>query len=297
MNIQELRQSLKMKWLNYYEQNRPWLVKMRVWANYDGLRRPSSGFILATLSVLEPEFDQIMAFVMELNNNPDEIVTALGLNFNPDKELSLIHSEMDLALTQMEQEYPEEPAVTSMALTVYEASPVSAKVENSQKVVVMPTLNQPMQQVVGDYQPAPPERAMPRAGYAYATTAKLNIHPTVHKSSSQPGQLFAITLEVPKKDKPLTSLALTTVKPHNGKVVSSLEITTEVPGKPKTLIIPKQVSEISQDRQYVHKKPPSSPHKVNPRPHTNASNLASWVDEFCLGAGWSSEEAVSLQKG
>lgn len=267
MNIQELRQSLKMKWLNYYEQNRPWLVKMRVWAAYDGLRRPSSGFIIATLSVLEPDFDQIMAFVMELNNNPDEIVAALGLNFNPDQELGLIKSQMDLAVTKLEQEYPEEEAVTSVALTVYDASPVSAKAHNSQKVVVMPTSQ--------------------RAIATTATTAKMNINSSVHKS-------FAITLEVPKKDKPLTSLALTTVKPHNGKVVSSLEITTEVPGKPKTLILPKQVSESCQNPQYVHKQTAAPADKVNPQPHTHASNLASWVDEFCLGTGWNSEEAVSM---
>ncbi len=84
MNIQQLRQSLKMKWLSYYEQNRPWLVKIRIWGTYDGLRRPSSGFMLATLSVLEPQFAQILSFLSELNNNPDQIVTALGLNFNPE---------------------------------------------------------------------------------------------------------------------------------------------------------------------------------------------------------------------
>lgn len=92
MDIQELRQSLKMKWLSYYDQNRAWLVKMRVWSTYNGLRRPSSGFILATLSVLEPEFEQMLGFIMELNNDPDEIVVALGLNFNPDVELRLTKS-------------------------------------------------------------------------------------------------------------------------------------------------------------------------------------------------------------
>ncbi|WP_427159735.1 DUF5331 domain-containing protein [Aliinostoc sp. HNIBRCY26] len=290
MNIQELRQSLKSKWLNYYEQNRSWLVKMRVWANYGGVRRPSSGFILATLSVLEPDFDEILAFVMELNNNPDEIVTALGLNFNPDKELSLINSQMDLALTPLEEEqqYPEE-VVTSMALTVYDASPVSTKEHNASNVVVMPTLHQPVPQVVGGEQPVIYQKA--------ATNGKMNIHPTIHKSSSPAGQVFAVTLEVPKKDKPLTSLALTTIKPQNGKVVSSLAITTEVPGKPKTLIIPRTVAEIPQNGQYVHKKPSKSAHKVHSKAHTNASNLASWVDEFCLGSQWNSEEAISVHRG
>ncbi|WP_414574832.1 DUF5331 domain-containing protein [Anabaena sp. CCY 9402-a] len=287
MNIQELRQSLKMKWLDYYEQNRPWLVKLRVWAAYDGLRRPSSGFILATLSVLEPEFDQILAFVMELNNNPDEIVAALGLNFNPDKELGLIESQMNLAVTKVEQEYPEEQPVTSVALTVQDVPQTLTHVDRLEKLVVMPC---------SYHVPTLPAIAteVRTSGRAIATTAKMNIKSTIHKSSSQQGQLFAITLELPKKDKPLTSLALATTKPRNGKVVSSLEITTEVPGTPKTLISSKMVTEISQNGQYVHKKPPAPANKFNPRPHTNASNLASWVDEFCLGTGWNSEEAVSM---
>jgi len=90
MNIQQLRQSLKMKWLNYYEQNRLWLVKMQIWHTYGDLRRPSSGYILATLSVLEPEFQETLPFILDLNQNPDEIISALGLHFNPDAELSAL---------------------------------------------------------------------------------------------------------------------------------------------------------------------------------------------------------------
>ncbi len=91
MNIQQLRESLKIKWVKYYHQNRSWLAKMRIWGSYDGYRRPSSGFILATLSVLEPKLDDFFPFILELNNNPDEIIAALGLNFNPDEHLHLIN--------------------------------------------------------------------------------------------------------------------------------------------------------------------------------------------------------------
>ncbi|MEH2313476.1 MAG: DUF5331 domain-containing protein [Nostoc sp.] len=107
MNIQQLRQSLKQKWLIYYEQNIPWLVKIGIWGTYDGLRRPLSGFILATLSVLEPQFDEILSFMLELNNDPDKIVAALGLNFNPDQELRLIKSEHSMA-SSLESELPHE---------------------------------------------------------------------------------------------------------------------------------------------------------------------------------------------
>ena len=90
MNIQQLRESLKIKWVKYYHQNRSWLEKMRIWGTYDDYRRPSSGFILATLSVLEPKLDEIFPFILELNNNPDEIIAALGLNFNPEEHLHLV---------------------------------------------------------------------------------------------------------------------------------------------------------------------------------------------------------------
>ncbi len=87
MNIQHLRQSLKVKWLLYYQQNRPWLVKLRIWGTYDQQRRPSSSFILAVLSTMDPQITHFLPFIVDLSNNPDQIVAALGLNFNPDEEL------------------------------------------------------------------------------------------------------------------------------------------------------------------------------------------------------------------
>jgi hypothetical protein len=90
VNIQHLRHSLKVKWLLYYRQNRPWLVRLRIWGTYEGQRRPSSSFILATLSNLEPQLTQMFPFIIALSNDPDQIVAALGLNFNPDAELKLM---------------------------------------------------------------------------------------------------------------------------------------------------------------------------------------------------------------
>lgn len=87
MNTEQLRQSLKNKWLNYYAENRYWITRLRVWVDCDGKRRPSSGFILATLSVLEPHLNHLLPLVVDLSNNPDRIVAALGLNFNPDEYL------------------------------------------------------------------------------------------------------------------------------------------------------------------------------------------------------------------
>lgn len=91
MNIQHLRHSLKIKWLLYYQKNRPWLVQLQVWGTYDGQRRPSSSFILAILANLEPELTQLLPLIVALSNNPDQIVAALGLNFNPDEELKSLN--------------------------------------------------------------------------------------------------------------------------------------------------------------------------------------------------------------
>lgn len=87
MNIQQLRYSLKVKWLLYYRQNRPWLTKLRIWGTFEGQRRPSSSFILATVSNLEPQLTQMLPFIVDLSSNPDQIINALGLNFNPEEEL------------------------------------------------------------------------------------------------------------------------------------------------------------------------------------------------------------------
>ncbi len=101
MDIQHLRQSLKIKWLSYYEQNRSWLVKMRIWKDYEGIRRPSSGYILATLSTLEPELKKILPFILDLNNNPDQIITAFCLHFNPEQELNLLKSQHSTAKNEI----------------------------------------------------------------------------------------------------------------------------------------------------------------------------------------------------
>ena len=112
MDIQHLRQSLKTKWLSYYEQNRSWLVKMRIWKDYDGIRRPSSGYILATLSTLEPELKKILPFILDLNNNPDQIIAALYLDFNPEHELNLSKSQDFTAKNEIISTFPAYMALT-----------------------------------------------------------------------------------------------------------------------------------------------------------------------------------------
>ncbi|MGB3492562.1 MAG: DUF5331 domain-containing protein [Elainellaceae cyanobacterium] len=87
MNTEQFRQSLKLKWLKYYRDNQSWLEQLGVWVSYEGQRRPSSSFILATVSVLEPRLCQMMPIVVGLSSNPDRVVKAMGLNFSPVEEL------------------------------------------------------------------------------------------------------------------------------------------------------------------------------------------------------------------
>ncbi len=97
VDIQQLRQSLKVKWLLYYRRNRPWMTKLRIWGTYDGQRRPSSSFILATLTNLEPQLIQMFPFIVALSNHPDQIVAALGLNFNPEAEIKSLTEAANVA--------------------------------------------------------------------------------------------------------------------------------------------------------------------------------------------------------
>jgi Family of unknown function (DUF5331) len=82
-----LRASLKTLWLDYYRSNRLWINRLGIWVTCDGNRRPSSSFILATLAILEPKLHDILPLIVDLSSNPDRIVSALGLNFNPDQAM------------------------------------------------------------------------------------------------------------------------------------------------------------------------------------------------------------------
>jgi hypothetical protein len=88
VNTQQLRKTLKHQWLEYYRENRPWITRLRVWSNVDGVRRPSSGFILASLAALEPNLNQLLPLIVDLSADPDRIIKALGLDFNPDQAIS-----------------------------------------------------------------------------------------------------------------------------------------------------------------------------------------------------------------
>ncbi|MBW4613130.1 MAG: DUF5331 domain-containing protein [Desmonostoc vinosum HA7617-LM4] len=290
MNIQQLRQSLKQKWLSYYEQNCPWLVKMQIWGTYDGLRRPSSGFILATLSVLEPQFDQILSFIMDLNNNPDKIVVALGLNFDPAKELGLIKSEHSTQTNQVEKESVPEKPYASVAPPVKVTPQFPVKVLHSPK----------------------PSNGLSHAPSKITSNAPVKIpHSSLLREQQQVRSLL-ITTELPSKVE------------DNGKKMRSLVITTEIPAKVQTLPSPALTNEISRNGKHANVQLKDISHKLHllsstnensqptlkiprmgetlvPQNHpkiiqhpTNARSLASWVDEFCHGTELHREEDIFI---
>jgi hypothetical protein len=112
VNSKQLRRSLKLKWLTYYQENREWIDKLGIWINTDGQRRPSSGFILAALSALEPNLNNLLPLVVDLSSNPDRIVSALGLNFSPDKELkALAEAQKMLPSSTQAEVKPDEPPI------------------------------------------------------------------------------------------------------------------------------------------------------------------------------------------
>lgn len=88
MNIDQLRRSLKDRWLDYYEENRSWISRLSIWVSCEGQRRPSSSFILGVLSIEEPRLTELLPLIVDLSTHPDRIVVALGLNFDPEQELN-----------------------------------------------------------------------------------------------------------------------------------------------------------------------------------------------------------------
>ncbi|MFN6484034.1 MULTISPECIES: DUF5331 domain-containing protein [unclassified Nostoc] len=326
MNIQQLRQSLKQKWLSYYEQNIPWLVKMRIWGTYDGLRRPLSGFILATLSVLEPQFNEILSFMLELNNNPDKIVAALGLNFNPDEELRLIKLEYSMATSQVEEELRLIKSEHSLATSQAESESLDHKhsEDNMSSVVTgskvapdflaktldstSPRTDQLMPSFTATTEVVRTRK--PELVVAFAT--KISPDTPVKTPSSgllrkyQPvrwhsGQLpsgasATMTSQVKSKPKTMPSVALATEVKSNAPpgripVGASLAITTEINNNGKPVRSLAVTTEIKSNTKQPNIQP-QDVSKVN-LSTTNASSIASWVDEFCYGTRNKEEDILA----
>jgi Family of unknown function (DUF5331) len=251
MDIQQLRQSLKLKWLSYCEENRAWLVKMRIWRSYDGVRRPASGYILATLSVLEPQLKQILPFILDLNNNPDQIVAALGLHFNPDEELLLLKSERSLAKNQAKNQIVSKPpAKIAFVDTSIVQSNGSAGVK-----------------ILGSQKP----------------------HSRPHQENKQ--VLLRVTSGVEPKHQTVSAVGLATrmndhspAKPLSGVGQEQIPKGTDQSASVRSLTISTQVPTSLKELNHNGKFTTIPVKDVSPMSSaTNARSLPSWIDEFCQG--------------
>ncbi|MFM2315015.1 MAG: hypothetical protein RLZZ04_4291 [Cyanobacteriota bacterium] len=104
---ENFKTELKEKWLNYYQANRSWLQKYMDenggWSDsveYSKKklqsfelakdyypRRPECYFILGVVSVLEPSVQGLLSFAGGLATDSEQLVQALGLDFDPELEL------------------------------------------------------------------------------------------------------------------------------------------------------------------------------------------------------------------
>ncbi|MBF2057124.1 MAG: hypothetical protein IGQ45_07840 [Cyanobacterium sp. T60_A2020_053] len=90
--MNKIKEQIKEKWLDYWEKNRTWIITSCQYNGYrktpDNGRRPRSEFIIVVLTILSSQFAQTwLEIFYSLNSNEDDIVKALGLDFDPDLEL------------------------------------------------------------------------------------------------------------------------------------------------------------------------------------------------------------------
>ena len=79
-----LKDSLKQKWLQYFQSNRSWISLHSSVATPDGGKRPPSYLILGVINALEPQLQEWMLPFSKLNLNVDTLIDVLELNFDPD---------------------------------------------------------------------------------------------------------------------------------------------------------------------------------------------------------------------
>ncbi len=132
---------LKQKWLQYYQDNKHWLVlhmKTAAVKTPDGGTRPPAYFILGVMSTLEPKLAQLMLPFSQLNPDADRLIEVLGLNFNPESDDPITTTDRvsDEPPAQAPDEMPVSDRTIETAIAVPEAieesAPVAAVQEESE---------------------------------------------------------------------------------------------------------------------------------------------------------------------
>ena len=227
---------------------------MRIWGTYDNYRRPSSGFILATLSVLEPKLDDIFPFILELNNNPDEIIAALGLNFNPEEHLHLLK---DLDKPVNNQQANDNPVREEIIVDKFRAE----RRENIE--TNKPTLSNAT--AITKIEKFPfPEKIKSISESESIEKEFQAFSELLQENSPQNFAESSMTAQLESEDEVLSLLSMC-----DESEPEEIEITTKEETKEQT----------EEEKKASRKK---------------ASKLASWIDEFCQGRGWDREEAIFI---
>ena len=326
MNIQQLRHSLKLKWVSYYYNNRSWLEKMRVWGTYDGQRRPSSSFILATVSVLEPQLEEIFPFILELNNDPDQIVASLGLNFNPEEQLELVESADSVAenavnsdlLHQMLPKYhPTRREAFSLADSLLGKgtgglgfalvfphgvkSQVPSVAATTEVPGEVPLQTQTESQawsfsaIVTEVE-SQSESVQSVAVASTPMESKSNSLPLMtttltkveSKSQSMPFAFFSNKLE--SKSQSVPSVTLTTRVESKSKPRSLLAVAnSDEESKSKAVSSVTHATQVEGKGRLVTTPRKNAHNQVN-APPASSTHLANWIDEFCQGVGCEQED-------
>ena len=123
---EQFKAELKDKWLDYYEANSGWLEhymnKNKGWYDLVNIYkqeefinlgfdknyvpyRPECYFILGVVSVLEPSIKGLFAFIEYSTANSEEIVKALGLDFDPEIELKKRSQQLEKQKLEKDSQY------------------------------------------------------------------------------------------------------------------------------------------------------------------------------------------------
>lgn len=91
-NFEEIKATLKDKWLDYYEVNKDWILNIMNTnqssiKSCDGGYRPNAWLILGVITCTEEPLADFMLPFSELQSDPGKIIQVLGLDFDPNKEL------------------------------------------------------------------------------------------------------------------------------------------------------------------------------------------------------------------
>jgi Family of unknown function (DUF5331) len=291
MNTQQLRQSLKLKWINYYQTNRYWLVKMRIWGTYKGQRRPLSSFILATLSVLEPELTDMFPLILDLNNHPDEIIDALGLNFNPEEHLNTEKLETPTTTKQPQGEietlipFPVSTPPPDVVTTHQVVNQVETHVENRGQL--MPSVVIPVHFVNSSINKTKPSATVPPLVVeSQKKTVESTVIPKNFSNYSLSKQSHSSNGHLSKNNSNQNHLSNS--RSNNSHPNHNLSGHSHIAQSVLVSI------EEQSEGQLLDIETDKVAYEVNKSP-IKASTIASWIDEFCQGSGWDKEEAVYIR--